>query len=144
MTPLDRIAMVEHLAIRSHHTLHSFCERFRQLLNLPEFQFSFENETEWGLVELEGIEYNVARPYDVGTLQKWDDTVPVGCNFGISLIVDRQRTQSGERDWTLNHLVAPIGQTLANGFAAPVYYHRTWNGPGENVTKNFSFYPDSA
>lgn len=142
MNSIDRTAMMEHLAVTSALTLRQFCDRVREILKLPEFQFDFENETEWGLVEVDNIEYNISRPYEEGTLQEWDDTVPAGCNFGISLVLYREHPYANDHDWAFIHLVAPVAQKLADGFSSPIHYHRTWLGPGDNVRRNHHFHPD--
>ena len=144
MNRIDRIAVTEHLALHSMLALHPFCERVRQVLCLPAFLFDCENMTEWGSVEVDGIEYNVSRPYEVGTLQKWDDTVPPECNFGISLIVCRDHELADSQDSIYSCLVKPVGERLANEFAVPVHYHRTWYGPGNNVARSERFHADAA
>jgi hypothetical protein len=72
-----RIRLMEFLALDSPLSLEEFCHIFRRLFGLPEFKYDCENETEWGLVEHEGIEYNVSRPYERGTLEDWDGSVAV-------------------------------------------------------------------
>ncbi len=76
---------MEHLAIHSQLDLTDFCRKLSILLNLPDFRFDSENETEWGEAKNEYLIINVSRPYEKGTLQEWDNTVPAGCNFGISI-----------------------------------------------------------
>jgi hypothetical protein len=78
---LSHIRLMECLALDSRLSLEELCDVFRRLFRLPEFGYDCENETEWGLVEHEGIEYNVSRPYERATLEEWDGSVPVGCNF---------------------------------------------------------------
>lgn len=134
---------MEHLALKSPLSLRSFCDRVRSILGLPEFCFDFENETEWGTATEDCIEYNVSRPYKVGTLQKWDRTVPTGCNFGISLTVCDDHPHANESEWAPEHLVSAVAQKLATSFGLPVYYHRTWRGPGNNVQRNQIFRPSS-
>ena len=90
---------MEHLAVDCPLSLQEFCSAMQQRLNLSKFEFDFENETEWGLVESEGIEYNVSRPYERGTLQEWDETVPAGCNFGISLEVSEECPLEQNIEW---------------------------------------------
>lgn len=141
MDAANEIAMMEHLAVALPISLHEFCDRFRQILNLPEFDYDSENETEWGVVETPNMEYNVSRPYDCGTLQDWDSTVPDGCNFGVSLILYRSHPNSHDHDWALSHIVVPVAQQLAYEFNIPVHYHRTWFGVGNNVPRNTTFFP---
>lgn len=136
-----RVVMTEHLALKSPATLGEFCNRFRELFNLPEFYFDCENETEWGAVEVDNIEYNVSRPYEVGTLQEWDDTVPFGCSFGVTLIFFCEHLNGKDHDWAVTNVVSPIAQLIANQFATPVHYHRTWFKPGKNIKRTQVFRP---
>ncbi len=92
---------------------------------------------------LENVEYNVSRPYQVGTLQSWDDSVPAGCNFGISLILLRGHLHPNH-EWALENLVHPVAQAIADEFVVPVHYHRTWLGVGRNVARNGLFAPSRA
>jgi hypothetical protein len=132
--------LTEHLSLRSEFSLREFCVRFRAILNLPPLSFDCENETEWGLVVRDGVEYNVSRPYEEGTLEEWDDTVPLGCNFGIGLSLLRGHPHlTHER--AEENLVAPVGQALATEFATEVHLHRTWLGVGNNVRRHRTFHP---
>ena len=65
---LAPIRFMEHLALDCSLSLREFCHAIQQQFELPAFAFDFENETEWGLVAHAGIEYNVSRPYERGTL----------------------------------------------------------------------------
>jgi hypothetical protein len=135
---------MEHLALACELDLQEFCKRLQTALNLPKFSFDGENLTEWGLVEVGYLEYNVSRPYDSGTLQNWDTTVPPGCNFGISLILYREHPHAGDQEWSFNNLAVPIGQKIADEFRVEVYYHRTWPGVGHNTERNVTFQPNAA
>lgn len=139
---VDRTSLMEHLSLASPLSLRDCCERIRAALRLPEFSFDSENETEWGLVEVDNIEYNVSRPYEEGTLQEWDDSVPPTCNFGISLIIYREHPHAGDHTWALGSLVTPVGEALARQLETPIFFHRTWFGAGKNTTRNLTFeYP---
>jgi hypothetical protein len=138
---INRIRFTEHLAIDSQLSLQEFCSAIQQRLGLPDFEFDYENETEWGLVEYEGIEYNVSRPYEPGTLQGWDETVAAGCNFKVTLTVGKERPSDQDIEWSSAELVPSIGQVLAELFDTPVYHHRTWLGAGKNLTQKKAFYP---
>ena len=118
--------MVEHLAFSSSLLLRECCERVREALGLPDFHFDSENETEWGLVEVDNIEYNVSRPFEEGTLYEWDETVPPGCNFGVSLIVYREHPRAGNHDWAIEALVKPFIERVAPVINVPIHHHRTW------------------
>ncbi|QDT30678.1 hypothetical protein Enr10x_60460 [Gimesia panareensis] len=137
----NQIAMMEHLALAAPLTLRAFCDHCRQLLSLPEFRFDSENETEWGVVVKQGVEYNISCPYQMDTLQQWDDTVPDGCNFGISLCLYQGHFNAKNHEWAYNQLVSPVAQKIADGFQVPVHYHRTWLGAGKNQSRNETFYP---
>ena len=133
---------MNHIAVQAPLSLRDFCSRFCQILNLPGCEFGFEDATEWGLVEVNNIEYNISRPYEEGTLQEWDDTVPVGCNFGISLILYREHPNARDIDWPFSNLVVPVCRQIAIGFGIPVHFHRTWLGMGHNVRRTQTFQPD--
>ena len=141
MNNANQIAMMEHLALATPLTLRAFCNQCQQLLGLPEFRFDSENETEWGVVEKQGVQYNISRPYQIGTLQEWDDTVPDGCNFGISLILNQAHDNAKDYEWAYKHLVSPVAQKIADEFHIPVHYHRTWLAIGNNKSRNETFYP---
>lgn len=104
-------------------------------------RFDAENETEWGGAEQEEVEYNVSRPFETETLREWDNTVPPGCNFGISLALLRPH-KLPTHEWALEHLVTPVARTVANEFSTTVYFHRTWFGPGQNVARQDCFHPN--
>jgi len=144
MNSANQTALMEHLAVAVPISLREFCDRCRQVLNLPEFTYDSENETEWGIAQMQDSEFNVSRPFELGTLQEWDDTVPEGCNFGVSLILYDSHPHANDHDWALDHLVAPAAQKIANVFSIPVHYHRTWFGPGNNVSRSSAFHPVTA
>ncbi len=132
----DRIRHMELLAIDCPLSLREFCDAMQRRLGLPTFEFDFENETEWGLIEHAGIEYNVSRPYERGTLAKWDGLVPVGCNFGVTLMVSQDRPPRHNAEWSFVELVPDVGQRLADTFGMPVYHHRTWMGVGKSMVRD--------
>jgi hypothetical protein len=86
----------------------------------------------------------ISRPFELGTLQEWGHTVPHGCNVGVSLILYDSHPHAHDHDWVLAYLVAPVAQSIANEFDIPVHYHRTWFGPGNNVTQSKAFHPVTA
>ena len=92
---------------------------------MPDFVLAYENETEWGESEKDNLTINVSRPFEIGTLQEWDNTVPSECNFGISII---------KKNIELNE-VEKIGQLISDGFKSTLYYHRTWVEPGKNIKR---------
>jgi hypothetical protein len=135
---LEQIRLAEHLAVDAPLLLEEFCSGMQIRFGLPEFKFDCENETEWGLVKHEGVEYNVSRPYERGTLEEWDGSVPVGCNFGIVLTVFRSCPADKDAG-----LVSRIGQGLADLLGCRVYHHRTWFSSGNDVVRQRVFHPES-
>jgi hypothetical protein len=136
-----QIRVMEHLAIDSPLSLSEFCEAMQRRFGLPDFEFDSENETEWGLVEHEGVEYNVSRPYERGTLEEWDGSVPAGCNFGVTLMVSQQCPAGRDVAWSSAELVPLIGQGLADLLGSRVYHHRSWVQGGENLVRKRVFTP---
>jgi hypothetical protein len=137
-----RIRLMESLALDCPLSLEEFCDVFRGLSSLPEFEYDCENETEWGLVEQEGIEYNVSRPYERGTLEEWDGSVPVGCNFGITLMVSQDCPPGRDAAWGSAELAPRIGQALADKLGIRVYHHRS-SSAGESGGRKVVFHPRS-
>ena len=117
---------MEHLALYSGLNLKDFCSRLTYLLDLQDFEFDSENETEWGKSQKDGFIINISRPFEIGTLQNWDDSVPDKCNFGISI---------DEKNIDLTK-VKDIGQLIADELKTSVYHHRTWIEPGKNIKRN--------
>lgn len=74
---------LEHICLRSNLDLQAFGERFRKEFALPKMKYDYENETEWVEIEQAGINYNISKPFEEGTLQEWDDTTPEGCNLEL-------------------------------------------------------------
>jgi hypothetical protein len=137
----NRVRFMELLAIDCPLSLQKFCDAMQREFGLPDFTFDFENETEWGLVEHEGVEYNVSRPYERGTLEEWDGSVPAGCNLGITLMVSQDCPPGQDAEWSSAELVPLIAQGLADLLGRRVYHHRSWLGTGENLTRKRVFHP---
>lgn len=116
---------MEHLALHSNLTLKEFCNRMEKILSLSEFQFDFENETEWGESIKDDLTLNVSRPYEEGTLSKWDSTVPENCNYSISIMKKNINPKE----------IKEIGQLIVDELNATVCYHRTWVAPGQNIKR---------
>lgn len=132
----DRTRFMEHLALDCPHWLRHFCDAARERFGLPAFAYDCENETQWGWVEYEGIEYNVSRPYDRDTLEGWDGSVPFGCNFGVTLSVSWDCPADWDAVWSTTLLVPRVGQGLADLFGRPVYHHRTTFADGDNKIRH--------
>jgi len=116
---------MEHLALYSELNLIDFCKRISDLIELPEFVFDYENENEWGESKKDDLQINISKPYEIGTLQDWDATVPEGCNFGITIKKPKIKQREIEK----------IGGLIANEFKTSVYYHRTWLDQGRNIKR---------
>ncbi len=141
MSDAERTSLMENLAFHSPLSLRDCCEGLRRTLDLPEFFFDCENETEWGLVEVDGLEYNVSRPYKKGTLQSWNNSTPPDCNFGMILIFYRDHDHAGDHEWAEEHVVLPVSQAIADALDTPVHYHQTWFGVGNTVNRNQTVNP---
>jgi hypothetical protein len=138
---LQRVRLMEHLAVDCPLTLRAFCDAMQRRLGLPEFACDCENETEWCWVEHEEIEHNVSRPFEPGTLQKWDSTVPSGCNFGVTLAVSQACPPDMDAVWSGSELVPRIAQALADLLGVRVYHHRTWLGVSDSRARSRVFEP---
>jgi hypothetical protein len=138
---VDHTRLAEHFAFWSSLSLAELCNVVRDHFHLPEFEYGSENETEWGLVLRDGLEYNISCPYEDGTLQEWDSSVPPDCNVGFTLSVSMHTAEPRDAKQSAAELVPRIGQVLADLFAQPVCHHRTWLGPGKNITRMRVFQP---
>jgi hypothetical protein len=126
----SRVGRLEHFALQTQLSLKALCARIQDEFALPEFQFGCENETEWGWSELDGIEYNVSRPYQSKTLRSWDSSVPEGCNVGISIMLAKEHPRCNDSDWILESLVPAVGKRLNKALATAIHHHRSWLGVG--------------
>jgi hypothetical protein len=120
-----RIARLEHLALQSPLSLQQVCAAIGAALRLPAMHFDCENETEWGLCEMDGIEYSVSRPYRSQTLREWDATVPPGCNVGISLMISKQHPRADDGAWINESLVPSVCARIAEALGCVVHHHRS-------------------
>ena len=111
---------MEHLAVRTKLSLREICSRLESALRTSSFDFDHENETEWGIAKLGDLEINVSRPYERGTLKKWDDSVPNGFDVGVSICVP-----AGADAPALDEIV----RAIASALGADVVHHRTWTAP---------------
>jgi hypothetical protein len=132
---------LEHVCLRSDLDLQTFGEQFQQALTLPTMKHDYENETEWLEIDRDGVNYNISRPYQEGTLQEWDDTTPVGCNFGIVLSLHKDHPFVHDNIW-VDNMVANVCRHIAMTFNAVVYHHRTFTfGIDKSERKNAIFNP---
>ena len=140
----DGPAYSEHLAVATSAPLVEFCTRLHEVLGLPPFRFQAENETEWGSVVVEGLEYNVSRPLDPGSLHEWDESVPQYCTLGISLIVHQDHAHARSVEWAAENVVPGVAEAIAAEFATVVFYHRSWRGVGKNIVRSLKYKPGKA
>lgn len=140
----DKTRLAEHFAFWCSLSLTDLCTAVRDRFSLPEFELGSENETEWAVVLHDGLEYDISCPYEDGTLQTWDDSVPPGCNIGFTLSVSTDAIEPRDAEQSSIALVPRIGQALADLFTQPIYHHRTWLGPGGNITRARVFQPSRA
>jgi hypothetical protein len=125
----ERVARMEHFALETTLSLQTLCARIRDEFALPEFQLDCENETEWGWSELDGIEYNVSRPYELRTLRSWDSSVPEGCNVGITLLLAKSHPHHDDSNWIAESLVPVVATRLQRALATAIHHHRSWLRP---------------
>jgi hypothetical protein len=137
----ENIRLAEHFAFHSPWPLEDLCTAVQRHFGLPEFEYDAENETEWGSVVHDGLEYNFSCPYEDGTLQAWDSSVPFDCNVGFTLSVSRDRHEPRDAEHSSTGIVSVLGQALADLFGQAVHHHRTWLGPGENIERTRLFRP---
>jgi hypothetical protein len=135
------VKRLEHISLRSDLDLQIFGEIFQKALTLPAMAHDYENETEWLDVDYNWINYNISKPYEEGTLQEWDDTVPERCNFGIVLCIHKDHPYVLNNIW-VDNMVAGVCRQLAKAFDTSVYHHRTITfGIDKSVKKNIVFNP---
>lgn len=123
---LDRVARMEHLAVDCSLALPELCATVARALLLPEMRLDFENDTEWGSCELEGIGYNVSRPYRRDTLHSWDPSVPDGCTVGIAISLGADHPHVDDDHWVNATLLASVVPRIAAALGCVVHHHRTW------------------
>ena len=132
---------LEHICLKSDLDLLTFGEKFRIALSLPTFEHDYENENEWLTVDLDGLNYNVSKPYEEGTLQEWDDTTPEGCNIGIVISIHKDHSFVLDNAW-VDNFVANFCRLLTKTFNTTVYHHRTFTfGIDKSENKNLVFNP---
>jgi len=138
---IETIKRLEYVTLQSDLDLMTFGEKFQKALMLPQMDYDYENETEWLDIDHDGINYNVSRPYEEGTLQEWDDTTPEGCNFGIVLGIHKDHPHVLDDTW-VDSTVAIVCRQLAETFQTTVYHHRTFtSGIDISESKNIAFAP---
>ena len=132
---IDTISKIEHFSAFIDLNLKEVCDNFRLVLELPEMTFNSEKETEWAEVNFEGINYNISKPYEIGTLNKWDDQVPKEHNFGIVLTINKTNINFNKAE------LEKMGYLLSNSLNANLLHYRTWFSSGFNTEKVQIFTP---
>jgi hypothetical protein len=141
MMDIQVIKRLEHITLKYPVDLLTFGAKFQKTFALPPMKHDFENESEWLEVDLDGINYNVSKPYQEGTLQEWDDTTPEGCNLGIVLSIHKDHPFVHDNMW-VDNMVANVCGQIAKVFDTVVYHHRTFTfGIDKSERKNVVFNP---
>ena len=136
---IKEIKRLEHICLKSDLNLKTFGQKFEQLFSLPTMVYDYENETEWLTIDKDKINYNISRPYEIGTLQEWDDTTPEECNFGIVLSFHKDHSSIND-NYLVDKIVANICEQLSTTFETTVYHHRTFTfGIDISERKNIIF-----
>lgn len=132
---------LEHICLYCEQDLKSFGEKFQTVLTLPTMEYDFENETEWLTVDVDGINYNISKPYEEGTLQEWDEETPKDCNIGIVISLHKDHVFVSDNLW-VDKMVANICRKLAKALNTTIYHHRTFIfGQDISDRKNIVFNP---
>ena len=121
----DDIKRLERVCLKSDLNLPGFGEKFQNVLAVPKMEYDNESEAEWLEIDVDGFNYNISRPYKVGTLQEWDDTTPEGCNFGIDISIHKDHPSVLDNTWVEDR-VATVCKQLATAFNTTVYHHRSF------------------
>ncbi len=138
---IEAIQRLEHICLKSDLDLLTFGEKFQKTLTLPIMKHDHENETEWLAIDRDGINYNISKPYEEGTLQEWDDTTPESCNFGIVLSLHKEHPLVQDNLW-VDNMVANVCRQIAKTFNTVVYHHRSFTfGIDKSQKKSIIFNP---
>ena len=133
---IDNISKIEHFSAFVDLSLKEFCDQFSLVLSLPEMTFITEGETESAEVNFNGIDYNISKPYKIGTLNEWDDNVAKEHNFGIVLSIDKANTDFN------NTKLEAIANVIATNFNTDLLHYRTWFSNGFSTEKVHIFTPN--
>jgi hypothetical protein len=133
---IENISKIEHFSTFVDLSLKEFCEKFSLLLELPQMTFSSEDELEYAEVNFNGIDYNISKPYKIGSLNKWDDNVLKNHNFGIILSIDKTNTDFN------NTKLETIANLISTNFNTDLLYYRKWFSTGFSTEKVVIFAPN--
>ncbi|MET3193773.1 hypothetical protein [Bacillus sp. OAE603] len=116
--------VMEHIAFYSPLSLEEFGNKLQNLLPLDFIKNDFENETEWLIYHYNNsYEVNITRPYEEGTLQEWDDTVPPKCNFGFTIIGINENSICN-CEFVLDIILPMFINAIEKIINGKAYYHR--------------------
>ena len=136
MMNIENISKIEHFSAFVDFSLKEFSDKFRFALKLPEMIFNNDDETASADVYFNGINYNISKPYVVGTLNIWDNNIPKEHNFRIILSIDKTNTNFNKAK------LEEIGYLLSTNFNTNILYYRTWFSTGFNTEKVQIFTPN--
>ncbi len=106
---LDYRMIFEHITFKSELSLKDFMDILCKEIPLFNVKYEYENETEWYTAcDVDNIEVNISRPYEENTLNEWDNSVPEGYNFGISLINSKRDFVYCELKYNENYVLAVL------------------------------------
>ncbi|MEK3917713.1 hypothetical protein [Paenibacillus sp. FSL H7-0331] len=120
----------EHITFKSNLSLEEFTERLSEQVFLTQkFQYDYENENNWSRAfDEDHIEINISKPFEEGTLQEWDSTVPEGCNFGIALCssdeIYNYENDKLNQGFVLEKLIPKYIKLVEIIINSNAYYHR--------------------
>ncbi|PQJ73708.1 hypothetical protein BTO14_05745 [Polaribacter butkevichii] len=83
------------------------------------------------------MDYNISKPYKLGSLHECDDNVPKDHNFGIILSIDKVNTDFN------NNKLEVIANLISTSFNTDLLYYRTWFSNGFSTEKAHIFTPNN-
>lgn len=138
---IERTYRMEYLAFRVEGGLENVCSEIEKEFQLPSFEFDYENENHWGIVEKEEVEFNVSWPYEEGKLHEWLSSTPINSNVGVILILSIEHPRKNDEEWIQEELLKGFGQKMANRLNTSITHHRTWFSPEEFIEHSNVFEP---
>jgi hypothetical protein len=107
--------------------LEMFCNQLRDELQLPAFNFDWENVWQWGLTKIENgcVEINISRKHNHGKPLVEEPIM-------VLLLVENTAPTNYNKSWLMKNLVLTYGQIIANLAKQPVSYGTVEYLAGEN------------
>ena|SRR5690348_11491298 len=139
MTSATEFQLMEHFALTSRLALEEICARLAQVLETSSFAFDSEKDTRWAEARAGRFVINVSCPYEDGTLQEWDESVPAGATVAVTVGVPMGESCDGPQ-WSLRELVPRFGRAIASALETTVIHHRTWTGAGKNIPRHDAYF----